>query len=222
MSKVAKRASAGREAVVDSEKSRHCKHCFRVGGPEQFKRCKQCKSVLYCSMECQKAQWQEHKLLCQAISQLSNSESREFKDPACVSHLTPTEHAKAIDLIAKKCMVKYLLNDCEVDMLWDTGAQVSIIPVKSLQEHLGSIAIRPLSELLETSLNLTAVNGTQIPYIGWVEVRVKLTPSSGNSTQVELVAPFLVTSENLDCPILGYNAIEELMRNDQNPITTVY
>ena len=41
---------------------------------------------------------------------------------------------------------------CEVDMLWDTGAQVSIIPVKSLQEYLRRIAIRPLSELLETSL----------------------------------------------------------------------
>ena len=127
-----------------------------------------------------------------------------------------------IDLFGKKCMVKCLLNDCEVDMLWDTGAQLSIIPVKSLQEHLESIAIRPLSELLETSLNLTAVNGTQIPYIGWVEVRLKLTPSSSNSTQVELVAPFLVTSENLDCPILGYNAIEELVRNDQNPIPIVY
>ena len=71
-----------------------------------------------------------------------------------------------VNLIGKKCMVKCFLSDCEVDMLWDTGAQVSIIPVKSLQEHLGSIAIRPLSELLETSLNLTAVNGTQIPYIG--------------------------------------------------------
>ena len=68
----------------------------------------------------QKAQWQEHKLLCQAVSQLSNSESREFKDPACVSPLTPTEHAKVIDLIGKKCMVKCLLNDCEVDMFWDT------------------------------------------------------------------------------------------------------
>ena len=39
---------------------------------------------------------------------------------------------------------------------------------------------------------------------------------------MELVAPFLVTSENLDCPILGYNAIEELVRNDQNPILTIY
>lgn len=85
MPTVAKReatASAGWEAVLDSEKSHNCNHCFTVGGLERFKRCKRCKSVLYCSMECQKAQWQEHKLLCQAISQLSNSESREFKDPA--------------------------------------------------------------------------------------------------------------------------------------------
>lgn len=88
--------------------------------------------------------------MCQAVSQLSNSESREFKDPACVSHLTPTEHAKVIDLIGKKCMVKCLFNDCEVDMFWDTGAQVLIIPVKSCQEHLGRIAIRLLSELLKS------------------------------------------------------------------------
>ena len=39
---------------------------------------------------------------------------------------------------------------------------------------------------------------------------------------MELVAPFLVTSENLDCPILEYNAVEELVRNYQNPIPTVY
>ena len=46
------------------------------------------------------------------------------KDPAaCVSHLTPTEYAKVFDLVGKKCMVKCLLTDCEVDMLWETGAQ---------------------------------------------------------------------------------------------------
>ena len=39
---------------------------------------------------------------------------------------------------------------------------------------------------------------------------------------MELVPPFLVTSENLDCPILGYNAIEELLDTDQNPTPTVY
>lgn len=31
-----------------------------------------------------------------------------------------------------------------------------------------------------------------------------------------------MTSENLDCPILGYNVIEELLDTDQNPTPTVY
>ena len=39
---------------------------------------------------------------------------------------------------------------------------------------------------------------------------------------MELVPPFLVTSENSDCPILGYNAIEELLDTNQNPTPTVY
>ena len=84
------------------------------------------------------------------------------------------------------------------------------------------MAIKQLSELLDTNLNLTAVNGTKVPYIGWVEVRVKLTPPSSDSGQEELLVPFLVTSEKLDCPILGYNVIEELVNQDQNPTPTIY
>ena len=84
------------------------------------------------------------------------------------------------------------------------------------------MAIKQLSELLDTNLNLTAVNGTKVPYIGWVEVRVKLTPPSSDSSQEELLVPFLVTSEKLDCPILGYNVIEELVSQDQNPTPTIY
>ena len=106
-------------------------------------------------------------------------------------------------------------------MLWDTGAQVSII-VKLLQQHLGKVAIRQLSELLDANLNLTAVNGTKVPYIGWAEVRVKLTAPSSDSNQEELLVHFLVASEKLDCPILGYNVIEELLSQDQNPKPTIY
>ena len=102
-------------------------------------------------------------------------------------------------------MVKCLLNDYELDMIWDTGAQVLII------------SIRQLSELLDAKLNLTAVNGSVIPYIGWVEVRVKLIPPSSHSNQGELTIPFLVTSETLDCPILGYNVIEELVNQTRIP-----
>ena len=34
--------------------------------------------------------------------------------------------------------------------------------------------------------------------------------------------PFLVTPEKLDCPILGYNVIEELVSQDQNPTSRIY
>jgi len=119
-------------------------------------------------------------------------------------------------------MVKCFLNDCECDLLWDTGAQVSIISVELLQQHLGQVAIRQLSELLDANLNLTAVNGTKVPYVGWVEVRVKLTSLSSDSSQEEMLVPFLVTSEMLDCPILGYNVIEQLVSQDQNPRPIIY
>ena len=78
------------------------------------------------------------------------------------------------------------------------------------------MAIKQLSELLDTNLNLTAVNGTKVPYIGWVEVRVKLTPPGSDNDQEEQLVPFLVTSEKLDCPILGYNVIQELVSQEQN------
>ena len=84
------------------------------------------------------------------------------------------------------------------------------------------MAIKQLSELLDTDLNLTAVNGTKVPYIGWVEVRVKLIPPSSDSDQEELLVPFLVTSEKLDCSIPGYNVIEELVSQDQNPSPRIY
>ncbi len=37
---------------------------FKCGDPIPFKRCAQCKSVYYCSKECQLADWRLHKLCC--------------------------------------------------------------------------------------------------------------------------------------------------------------
>ena len=174
-------APARQEVVVKPPRSRQCNHCCKTGGEHgQFKRGTQCRSVWYCSARCQKLHWPEHKVLCQAISHLSEAstnKSKEFIDPACVSHLTPSEHTKVIGLIGKKCMVKCLLNDCECEMLWDTGAQVSIISVELFQRHLGQMAIKQLSELLDTNLNLTAVNGTRVPYIGLGGSQSEVNPS---------------------------------------------
>ncbi|KXJ14888.1 hypothetical protein AC249_AIPGENE26963 [Exaiptasia diaphana] len=71
---------------------------------------------------------------------------------------------------------------------------------------------RSVSELLNIELDLTAVNGTKLPFIDWAEVRVRLPSASGKAKEIHV--PFLITEEPLKKPILGYNVIEELTRID--------
>jgi len=87
-----------------------------------------------------------------------------------VSHLTPTQHAKIVNLVGRKC----LLNDSEVSALWQTGAQVSIMTQAMLEEMLPGTAVKDISELINVRLDLTAANGTKIPFICWADVTVQL------------------------------------------------
>ena len=40
-----------------------CSNCFKFG---EFAKCSRCRKVCYCSRECQKAHWKEHKKECKA------------------------------------------------------------------------------------------------------------------------------------------------------------
>ena len=95
-----------------------------------FKQCSGCKAVRCCSKACQADYWKEHKTLCQAISSLAVQNYREDRKrlQTFVTYLSPQEHAQVICLVGRKCTVKCLLNGVETEALWDTGAQVSIIP----------------------------------------------------------------------------------------------
>ena len=45
-----------------------CGHCGRKEEPrEKFKKCGKCENVCYCSRECQKTHWKEHKVLCKLV-----------------------------------------------------------------------------------------------------------------------------------------------------------
>ena len=103
---------------------------WETEGDFPFKQCSGCKAVRYCSKACQADRWKEHKTLCQAISTLADQNYREDRErlQTFVSHLSPQEHAQVIRLVGRKCTVKCLLNGVETEALWDTGAQVSIIP----------------------------------------------------------------------------------------------
>ena len=79
-----------------------------------------------------------------------------------------------------------------------------------LEEKLPGTEVKDISELINIGLHLTAANGTNIPYIGWTDVRVQL-PSSAQEGQ-EVHVPFLITVDRLEMPILYYNVIGELVK----------
>lgn len=63
----------------------------------------------------------------------------------------------------RQCLVKCHLNNHQVQALWDTGPQVSIIDERWKEEKL----------MFQRSLNdltLTAANGTEMHYLGWFEI----------------------------------------------------
>ncbi|KAF7360434.1 MYND-type domain-containing protein [Mycena venus] len=44
--------------------SANCAHCSKLDENKSFQRCSRCKNTIYCSQDCQKANWKTHKALC--------------------------------------------------------------------------------------------------------------------------------------------------------------
>ena len=155
-------------------------------------------------------------MLCTAISHLANKVEPKELDPnnhTFVSHLTPQQQATVVGLVGKRCTVKGEINRHSVDVLWDTGAQVSIISNEFLKRNFPDAVVRDISQLLNTKLNLTAANGSEMPYIGWVELNFRL--SSCNN---DLKVPLLVTEQYLDSPLIGFNVIEEIIKDSNEDV----
>ena len=115
-------------------------------------------------------------------------------------------------------MVKCLIQGKEVEELWDTGSQVCVVSRKWQQTHLPLEVLRNVEELLGAGekLNLEAMNGTNIPFDGWIEVRFKL--AGDDTTADELTVPVLVGQKEQEYPIIGFNVIEEILsQHSENP-----
>ena len=109
------------------------------------------------------------------------------------TRLTPTQWAKVASLVGKKCVVKCFLDENEVQALWNTGSQVLIVSESLLREKFPDKCVKHISELIDAELNLTAGNGGEIPYSGWLELDFKL-----SSNKESLTVPFLVTKHPMD------------------------
>lgn len=63
-------------------------------------------------------------------------------------------------------------------------------------------------------LQLVAANGTNMPYVGWVEITLKLT--SFDESVKDLVIPVLVLQDQtLSKSGIGYSVIEQVMRQSE-------
>ena len=106
-----------------------------------------------------------------------------------------------------------VLNGVPVEVLWNTGAQVSILSKSWLSKNRSSSELRNIEELLgeEAELNLRAGNGGIIPFIGWVEAQFQL--ASDTHSSVPLTVPILIARDELEHPVIGYNVIEETIKD---------
>lgn len=97
-------------------------------------------------------------------------------------------------------------------MLLDSDAQVSIVEKAWVQKALPTVTIHPLQSLLsDHPLKVTAANGTE------VEIEIV----SGKHGSVSLYVPMLVNQETLSSPLLGFNVIQEIIRENSDQMDNI-
>ena len=171
-----------------------------------MQRCSRCKAVCYCSESCQQEHWSEHKVLCNAISHLESEKVRKCKE-ACSfdTNLSPRNRSKLLRLIGEQCKVTCQLNDVQVEALWDTGAQVSMVDRKWLDKNISSYEICDMSEIVGRDIEVKGAAGADIPYLGCVILRCTI-------ADITTDVPFLVSKNAVKEPIIGYNVIAHLSK----------
>ena len=79
------------------------------------------------------------------------------------------------------------------------------------------------SQLIErllgiSDLELQAVNGTTVPYVGWVETSFAF----GEESSVKKHSvPVPVVNQELERPVIGYNVIEQLIQKNDVFLTQI-
>ena len=131
------------------------------------------------------------------------------------SVLSVKDEAKVPSLVGESCLINCQLNGQVTSLLLDTGAQVSIIDIEGLKNYHSNTVVRSLDEILDDcdSFRVQWGNTADIPITGWGDMIVTIGEES-NWGSVHV--PFLVTTEKLQQPILGFNAIEVIMDAQKN------
>lgn len=78
-------------------------------------------------------------------------------------------------LIGRQCMVSCATDGVPVQMLLDSGAQVTIVEREWVEKALPQVQIQPLETLvIDGPLEVSAANGTNVPFNGWIDVTLDI------------------------------------------------
>lgn len=182
-----------------------CSHCFKCGSAEHWAAGCRAKNI--------SATTNKIETLLRAEEKMDKDDQFKLK-----ASLTGKQQQTA-KLVGKRCLVRASMGGVDTVVLWDTGSQVSIVGADWKKKHLPDVEVRPVEELLEEgALDLSAANGTAIPYEGWMGIEFTLSKNavSGMSDKPVLV-PILVASEEFARPVIGFNVIEELALANDSP-----
>lgn len=146
----------------------------------------------------------------------------EEAPPAMQSHKqdTTTKGKLVAKLIGGRCMLDCHLNGVKVQTLLDSGAQVSMVAKQWVSQALPDAEIFPLESLpLDGPLEVTAANGTYVPFDGWMDILVEITSEKHGSVAIHV--PMLVSKHCTTGPLIGFNVIETvIMENGGQPNCT--
>ena len=78
------------------------------------------------------------------------------------TNLSPRNQSKLLRLIGEQCKVTCQLNDVQVEALWDTGAQVSMVDRKWLDRNIANYEICDMSEIVGRNIELKGAAGADI------------------------------------------------------------
>lgn len=153
-----KRAPENQQNYAHQQKAQQtCVYCDKSDkGGENLKTCGKCQTTLYCSHKCQKEHYKCHKSVCKAIHSVNTHFSDKNKQTVesikgQIYELSHKTKSKICKLIGDKCLVKVVMNQREEQVLWDTGAQVSLVVESWVRSNDFEQHVRPLNELFDLS-----------------------------------------------------------------------
>ena len=194
--------------------------------------CHKCSAGLYCSSECRTFDSDRHSTFCENIVALEKLEKNKKFSNFEISFdtlLKPNQQMKLVKLIGLKPMINFTLNELYFtklyfEGLWDTGSMVSLLNLDWLKTEFNDIQIDSITIFVgdkSPNLTLRTADNTEMKIIGIVTFDFSI-PNLENKFTV----PFIVTSNDIANPIIGFNIFEHLVKESSsdsfNPISNIF